>query len=98
MSDAAVERLRAAPPQGWAAERPAADVLVLRRDATGDRRDGEPLAERVVVRPSGTEPKLKAYLQVVMPPDDDVAAARSVARTRMAALRAEVAELLHPTA
>ncbi len=100
--DAAVERLRAGPPAGWAAERPAPDVLVLRRGARGDRRpvDGarEPVAERVVVRPSGTEPKLKAYLQVVMPPDDDVAAARSAARARMAALRAEVAELLDPTA
>src|SRR3712207_6912622 len=51
-------------------------------------------SERVVVRPSGTEPKLKAYLQVVLPPDGDVPAARVAATRRMAALRAEVAELL----
>ena len=78
--DAAVEELRAAPPAGWTTERPAPDVLVLRRDG-----------ERLVVRPSGTEPKLKAYLEVVEPPDDDVAAARARAAVRMAALRDEVA-------
>ena len=80
--DAAVERLRAAPPAGWTTERPAPDVLVLRRDG-----------ERLVVRPSGTEPKLKAYLEVVEPPDDDVPAARARAAVRMAALRDEVAGL-----
>ena len=80
--DAAVEALRAAPPAGWTTERPAPDVLVLRRDG-----------ERLVVRPSGTEPKLKAYLEVVEPPDDDVAAARARAAARMAALRDEVAGL-----
>ena len=31
--DAVVERLRARPPEGWAADRPAPDVLVLRRAA-----------------------------------------------------------------
>jgi phosphomannomutase len=80
--DAAVERLRAAPPAGWTTERPAPDVLVLRRDG-----------ERLVVRPSGTEPKLKAYLEVVEPPDDDVPAARARAAARLAALRDEVAGL-----
>ena len=80
--DAAVERLRAAPPAGWTTERPAPDVLVLRRDG-----------ERLVVRPSGTEPKLKAYLEVVEPPADDVPAARARAAARMTALRDEVAGL-----
>jgi len=74
--------LRAAPPAGWTTERPAPDVLVLRRDG-----------ERLVVRPSGTEPKLKAYLEVVEPPDDDVPAARARAAARLAALRDEVAGL-----
>ena len=35
--DAVVERLRAAPPAGWTTERPAPDVLVLRRRAVGGR-------------------------------------------------------------
>jgi phosphomannomutase len=47
---------------------------------------------RVVVRPSGTEPKAKCYLEVVVPVvDDDVAAAREAGRDRLAALRADLA-------
>ncbi|WP_395657606.1 phospho-sugar mutase [Nocardioides sp.] len=44
---------------------------------------------RVVVRPSGTEPKLKCYLEVVVPvhPDDGVDAARIAAAGRLDALR-----------
>ena len=49
---------------------------------------------RVVVRPSGTEPKLKCYLEVTAPPDDDLTAVRALVRRRLADLRAEVAELL----
>jgi phosphomannomutase len=44
---------------------------------------------RVVVRPSGTEPKLKAYLEVVEPSGSADAAARTLAR-----LRAEVEALV----
>jgi phosphomannomutase len=183
--DAAVERLRAAPPAGWVAERPAPDVLVLRRGgegpasiaasasergaqpgreptvqgggegpasiaasasergaqpgreptiqgagegagsagargaqpgreptiqgagegagsagARGAQPDREPTVpaswDRVVVRPSGTEPKLKAYLQVVEPVGTDLRTARATAARRMSALRAEVEELLAP--
>jgi phosphomannomutase len=50
---------------------------------------------RVVIRPSGTEPKLKAYLEVVQPvADGDVAAARSRADAAMGGLRREVAVAL----
>ena len=62
---------------------PATDALILR---------GEGL--RVVVRPSGTEPKLKAYVEVVVPVTDTVAATRVVARTKVdAALSALEARL-----
>ncbi|KQX69973.1 phospho-sugar mutase [Angustibacter sp. Root456] len=49
---------------------------------------------RVVVRPSGTEPKLKAYLEVVEPVADDVATARATAHERLAALKQSVAEAI----
>jgi phosphomannomutase len=47
---------------------------------------------RVVVRPSGTEPKLKCYLEVVVPvTDGDVDAARIAAAGRLDAIRSDVA-------
>ncbi len=46
---------------------------------------------RVIVRPSGTEPKLKCYLEVVVPVAGDLAAARTVASDRLAALKADLA-------
>ncbi|MEV6814215.1 phospho-sugar mutase [Micromonospora sp. NPDC051296] len=52
---------------------PEADVVILRTEQA-----------RVVIRPSGTEPKLKAYLEVVEPvTDGDVAAARTRAAVRI---------------
>jgi phosphomannomutase len=63
---------------------PDADVLTLRTPCA-----------RVVVRPSGTEPKLKAYLEVVEPvTDGDVAAARERANASVRALRTETAAAL----
>lgn len=47
-------------------------------------------AARVVVRPSGTEPKLKCYLEVVVPVGDDIAAARSAAADRLAAIKEDM--------
>ena len=49
---------------------------------------------RVIIRPSGTEPKLKCYLQVVVPVDGEVAEARAKARAELEAVRASVAEAL----
>jgi phosphomannomutase len=63
---------------------PDADVLTLR---TG--------SARVVIRPSGTEPKLKAYLEKVEPvAGGDLTTARHRAETAMAALRTEIAGAL----
>src|SRR5690606_4048766 len=83
--DAAAAELRSNPPPGWESELPAPDVLVLRRPG-----------ERLVIRPSGTEPKLKAYLEVVEPVADAAAldGAKAAARSRLDALRAEVRRLL----
>jgi phosphomannomutase len=63
---------------------PDADVLTLRTAST-----------RVVIRPSGTEPKLKAYLETVVPvADGDLTAARDQAETKMQTLRAEISAAL----
>ena len=45
---------------------------------------------RVIVRPSGTEPKVKCYLEVVIPVDDDVDAARISAAGRLDAIKADL--------
>jgi phosphomannomutase len=47
---------------------------------------------RVVVRPSGTEPKLKCYLEVVVPvdPESGVDADRISAAARLDALRDDI--------
>ena len=51
---------------------------------------------RVIVRPSGTEPKLKCYLEVVIPvhPDDGVDAARIAAAGRLDAIKGDVQRAL----
>ena len=91
-------RLRAQPPDqlagqpvtaiedltGGTGELPSADVLTYRL-----------AAGRVVIRPSGTEPKIKAYLEVVEPVTDGrLAIARARAAERMEPLRAAVSDLL----
>ncbi|OLF04589.1 phosphomannomutase [Actinophytocola xinjiangensis] len=85
-----VAGLRATPPTTLTGtpvtqDNPAPDVLRLR---------GEGL--RVIVRPSGTEPKVKAYLEITEPPTDDLPAAREKATARLTALRTEVESLLNP--
>jgi phosphomannomutase len=69
---------------GAAAGLPAADVLTYRLPGA-----------RVVFRPSGTEPKLKAYLEVVEPATGrSLAAARAAAAARIEPLRAAVTALV----
>jgi phosphomannomutase len=92
-----MRRLRAAPPAalgGWPVEKvtdyanqgsglPPSDVLSYALSQS-----------RAVIRPSGTEPKIKAYLEVVEPAGACLAAARGRAAQRMEPLRAAVTALL----
>ena len=89
---AAMARVRASLPSTVDGQPVRAEDLQPRTD--GVRLSGDGF--RVVVRPSGTEPKLKAYLEVVEPVADVSAlpAAKQRARTRLATLRAAVKALL----
>jgi phosphomannomutase len=49
---------------------------------------------RVVIRPSGTEPKLKCYLETVIPVQGEVAETRAQAASDLATLKSALAELL----
>jgi phosphomannomutase len=112
--DAAMAGLRAAPPArlGGAAVTAIDDLL---HPAPGGLppTDGLRLRTaddvRIVIRPSGTEPKLKCYLEAVVPLDrlagdlsenrlaaDRLAADRALAARRLAAVRADLAALLEP--
>jgi phosphomannomutase len=88
-----MRRLRAQPPATLAGA--AVDTRDLLPDADVLLLSGRGL--RVVVRPSGTEPKLKCYLQVIEAVERDrLDVARQRAGRRLADLRAAVAELLEP--
>jgi phosphomannomutase len=91
----AMARLRAAPPArllgrdvtvaDLALDDPPVDAVRLLGDAV-----------RVIVRPSGTEPKLKAYLETVVPVHDDAGliAARGRGEDELDQLRAEMSAVL----
>ncbi|MDX6277721.1 MAG: phosphomannomutase, partial [Nocardioidaceae bacterium] len=49
---------------------------------------------RIICRPSGTEPKLKCYLEIVVPVDDSIESARSTADAELAAIKADLAAAL----
>jgi phosphomannomutase len=87
---AVVERLRADPPREIAGEPVEyTDQLRVRGRMRTDALIFEGVSSRVVVRPSGTEPKLKCYLEVVEPVGSraGLPAARAAARERLSALR-----------
>ncbi|WP_330232844.1 phospho-sugar mutase [Nocardia sp. NBC_00508] len=87
---AVVERLRANPPDEIADEPVEyTDQLQVRGRMRTDALIFEGASSRLVVRPSGTEPKLKCYLEVVETVGSraDLPGARNAARVRLSALR-----------
>ena len=93
----AMVRLRSAPPRELG-RRAVQEVVDLEEGAYGlPPTDGLLFAldgARVIIRPSGTEPKLKCYLQIVTPVDADLDAAKASAQAEMVALRASVSAAL----
>ncbi|MER6993541.1 phospho-sugar mutase [Saccharopolyspora hirsuta] len=85
-----MRRLRARPPAELAETPVNVEDLLPRTDALVITGAG---GLRVVIRPSGTEPKLKCYLQVVEQVDELPAAKRRAA-DRLAALERAVSELV----
>jgi phosphomannomutase len=85
----AMSRIRRNPPTGLLGD-PVTEVtdLLPRTDGVRLRTD----RVRVVIRPSGTEPKLKCYLQIVTPVPDgaDLAELRATAASEMSSLTAEI--------
>ena len=93
----AMARLRDDPPTSLGGR------AVVRMDDLEKGADGLPPTDglrftlkdaRVIIRPSGTEPKLKCYLQVVVPVTGDIAEARATAQSELDAVRTSVAEAL----
>lgn len=102
-----MQRLREHPPVVLAGS-PVLTVVDLAAGSDADR-EGLPPTDgirlltqddtRVIVRPSGTEPKVKCYLEVVVPVEEHasvaaVGEARAAARARLDAVRADVAAAL----
>ncbi|SUA77036.1 Probable phosphomannomutase [Nocardia otitidiscaviarum] len=87
---AVVARLRAEPPTEIAGEPvTSTDLLQVRGRMRTDALIFEGDALRLVVRPSGTEPKLKCYLETFEPVPDpaQLATARTTAEQRLAGIR-----------
>ncbi|MGW4327679.1 phospho-sugar mutase [Nocardia sp. NPDC004573] len=87
---AVVDRLRADPPHEIGGEPVEyTDQLRVRGRMRTDALIFEGVSSRVVIRPSGTEPKLKCYLEVVEPVGSraGLPAARAAAHERLSALR-----------
>ncbi|ASU86361.1 phospho-sugar mutase [Nocardiopsis gilva YIM 90087] len=98
-----MRRLRAEPPRAFGSleveaiedfaegrgDLPATDALRYRL--------GGPARARITLRPSGTEPKLKAYLEVILPVDGEVAETRAEADAHIEALKEAVGRLFPQT-
>jgi phosphomannomutase len=95
-ADAALmERLRATPPALLGGESiQVTDLLDRRGQARTDALIYTGQSVRVAIRPSGTEPKVKAYLEINLVPRDDVTGARADAAGLLGQLRADVVDLL----
>ncbi|MCU1642623.1 MAG: Phosphomannomutase [Nocardia sp.] len=88
---AVVDRLRENPPAEIAGEAVACtDMSQLRGQMRTDALVFEGESLRVVIRPSGTEPKLKCYVEVVHPvaTDADLGAAKAAAAQQLSEIRA----------
>ncbi|MGB2812550.1 MAG: phospho-sugar mutase, partial [Mycobacterium sp.] len=92
----AMARLRANPPTSLGGR------AVVRMEDLENGADGLPPTDglrftlkdaRVIIRPSGTEPKLKCYLQVVVPVTGAIETARKTAQAELDAVRASVTEI-----
>jgi phosphomannomutase len=91
-----MENLRTSPPKHL--DGVAVDAEDLLERAPGASTDAVQLTGntetgqvRVIARPSGTEPKLKVYLEVAETPGPPLATARTSAQARLSAITAEIA-------
>lgn len=95
---AAMARLRANPPTALAGS-PVTEYADL-AEGYGDLLPTEGVLlrteadDRVIVRPSGTEPKLKCYLEVVAPVGEDGVVPRAAAAERIESIKAELHTVL----
>jgi phosphomannomutase len=99
-----MSRLRSAPPAAFG-DQPVTGRADLARSAAADGTPGVPRADvlifllgaaaRVVLRPSGTEPKIKCYIEITEPlAGRSLEAAREAAARRLAPLRSALEALL----
>ncbi|MDH6247641.1 phospho-sugar mutase [Mycobacterium sp. OTB74] len=94
-ADAVMARIRTTPPTHIARISIKMDVLYQRHgqqrtDALIFTGDGV----RVAVRPSGTEPKIKCYIEISRPPTDDLTGARASADSELQEVKTAMSNLL----
>lgn len=87
---AVMQRLRAHTPTQFAGSKVVVEDLEPKTDALVLTRNGL----RVAIRPSGTEPKIKCYLEINEPPSTDLAASRERTTESMRQAKAAATSLL----